>query len=351
MKIAILADTHFGARNDSPDFNAFFQKFYDTVFFPYVEKHNIKAVIHAGDVFDRRKYVNFHTLQSCRQYFFDRLRELGMTMYVIPGNHDTFFKNTNDVNSIRLLLGEYKNVHLLQQPTTIDFDTTPISFIPWICQDNEAEVAKFIRQDKYTPICIGHFELSGFDMFSGTTNTDGRDRSFLSNYKMVLTGHYHHRSASDNIQYLGSPYGFTWSDFDDPRGFHVLETDTLELEFVKNPNEIFHTIYYDDQKTVLMEPTRFHKSCVRLYVINKTDYLKFDMFIERLYQNEVIELSIHDNYTDFEETHHHLDPENVEDTLTLLTQFVDATETEMVDKERLKNIMKTLYVEAHSLGD
>jgi DNA repair exonuclease SbcCD nuclease subunit len=350
MQVAILADTHFGARNDSPDFNAFFRRFYDTVFFPYLKEHNIDTIIHLGDVFDRRKYVNFNTLQSARAYFFDVLRERNITMYVIPGNHDTFFKNTNEVNSIRLLLGEYANIHLLESPTTKTIGGTSFSFIPWICQDNEADIAKFIRQDT-SKICIGHFELAGFDMFSGTPNLDGRDRSFLSRYDRVFTGHYHHRSTSDNIFYLGSPYGFTWSDFDDPRGFHVFDTKTYDLKFHKNPNEIFHKIYYDDTKPMLLDPTRFYKSCVKIFVVNKTDFLKFDMFVEGLYQNEVIELSIHDNFVEFEETHQHITGHDVEDTLTLLSQFVDATDTEQVDKERLKNIMKTLYVEAHTMSE
>ena len=46
MKIALLNDTHFGARNDSPAFLKYFMEFYDEQFFPYLEEHNIKTLIH-----------------------------------------------------------------------------------------------------------------------------------------------------------------------------------------------------------------------------------------------------------------------------------------------------------------
>ena len=37
MKIALLNDTHFGARNDSNIFDEYFYKFYDNIFFPYLK--------------------------------------------------------------------------------------------------------------------------------------------------------------------------------------------------------------------------------------------------------------------------------------------------------------------------
>ena len=61
MKIALLNDTHFGARNDSPAFLDYFMRFYNEIFFPYLKDNNIKTLIHLGDVVDRRKFINFKT--------------------------------------------------------------------------------------------------------------------------------------------------------------------------------------------------------------------------------------------------------------------------------------------------
>ena len=58
MKIALITDTHFGARNDSLLFLDFFRKFYENIFFPTLKERGIKEIIHLGDVVDRRKFIN-----------------------------------------------------------------------------------------------------------------------------------------------------------------------------------------------------------------------------------------------------------------------------------------------------
>jgi len=316
MKVAVITDTHFGARNDSSHFDSFFRKFYDEVFFPFLREHEIKTVFHLGDVFDRRKYINFNTLRSCKKYFFDPLLELGVDMYVIPGNHDTYYKNTNDINSIDLLLREYSNIHIIQQ-----------------CE--------------HSGVCLGHFEISGFDMFRGARNDGGMDRKLVSHYDMVLTGHFHHRSTDDNVYYLGNPYEMIWSDYDDPRGFHVLDTQTQDLTFIVNPNRIFHKIYYDDRNPPI-DVSELKKACVKVIVVHKNDYQKFDKFIDSLYINEVVELTIHEDFSEFETEALESENLNIEDTMTLLSEYVDSVESAK-DKDRLKTLLKTLYVEAQNL--
>jgi len=347
MKVVVIADTHFGARNDSQHFDAYFRKFYDEVFFPYLDKTQIKTIIHLGDVFDRRKYINFNTLRSCKEYFFEELKKRDIDMKVIPGNHDTYYKNTNEVNSLDLLLREYSNIEIIERPCNTQINGREVAFIPWMCSDNYDACFEVIQQK--ADVCFGHFEIAGFDMFRGAKNTEGLNRSIFKNYSMVLTGHFHHRSTDDNIYYLGSPYGFTWSDYDDKRGFHVLDLKTLELEFIENPFEIFHKIYYDDRKTAI-DASIYNKSCVKLIVVHKTDYQKFDKLLDALYINEVIELTIHEDFSEFESEALGEDSINIEDTITLLSDYVDAVESSK-DKERLKTLLKTLYVEAQTIDE
>jgi hypothetical protein len=71
--IAIINDTHFGARNDSPIFLEHFMEFWEQTFFPTLEERGIKRIIHLGDFMDRRKYVNFHTLHQVRTRFLEPL--------------------------------------------------------------------------------------------------------------------------------------------------------------------------------------------------------------------------------------------------------------------------------------
>jgi DNA repair exonuclease SbcCD nuclease subunit len=351
MKIAIIADTHAGARNDSPRFDAYFRKFFDEVFFPRLKKENIDTIIHLGDIFDRRKYVNFQTLSNVRSYFFDRLRQENIHMFVIAGNHDTFYKNTNDVNSIRLLMGEY-----IERGDVTVFDKSPAEriiggqnflFVPWICAATEQNAAAMIRTASDKDICIGHFELDGYQMFQGIRNEGGMNRKLLSGFRMVLTGHFHTRSTEDNIHYTGSPYEYTWSDHEDPRGFHILDTKTTEMEFIVNPSRMFHKIYYNEDEP-LPNPSRYNGCCVKVIVMKKTDFGKFEQFIAEMYQQNVEELTIHEDLTDFAGGDVADEKLNMEDTMTLLDGFVDETNSEK-DKTRLKNLLKGLYIEAQSL--
>ena len=83
MKIAVLNDTHCGIRNSSDVFLDNANKFYSNVFFPYCEKHNIKQILHLGDYYDHRKFVNFKALNSNRKHFLNKLRDLGMAMDIM----------------------------------------------------------------------------------------------------------------------------------------------------------------------------------------------------------------------------------------------------------------------------
>lgn len=184
-------------------------------------------------------------------------------------------------------------------------------------------------------------------MFQGIRNEGGMNRSLLNTYKRVFTGHFHTRSHEDNIFYLGSPYEYTWSDYDDPRGFHIFNTDTDELEFIVNPNKMFHKIYYDDTLP-LPDCSRYTGCCVKIIVVKKTDFAKFELFIEEMYQQNVEELTIHEDFSDFSGGDIEDEKLNMEDTMSLLEGFVDATDSDK-DKDRIKSLLKGLFVEAQTL--
>lgn len=249
--IALLSDTHFGVRNDASQFHSAFAKFFAEVFFPKLEALGIKDVIHGGDVFDKRQTVDFATLQRSREYFFDPLRDAGISMDVVIGNHDTYFKSTNDVNSPTLLLKEYKNIHVFSNPTeSVRFPG--ITYIPWITRENAQRTLELIQKTS-SKTAIGHLELAGFRMYKNSNISHGLDPKHFSKFERVYTGHYHHRSSTGNIHYVGATAEHTWSDFDDWRGFHILDADTYEIvESVRNPFTIFNKIIIDDPKQIEM---------------------------------------------------------------------------------------------------
>ena len=139
MRVAIITDTHYGARKGSRLFHDYFEKFYNDIFFPTLEKEKITHVIHMGDAFDSRKGIEFKSLDWAKRVVFEPLKKMGITMDLMVGNHDAYYKNTNSINAVELLLKEYDNVITYSSATEVEIDGRKLLYIPWICEDNEDE--------------------------------------------------------------------------------------------------------------------------------------------------------------------------------------------------------------------
>jgi predicted phosphodiesterase len=344
MKIAILGDTHFGVRGDSIKFHDYYRKFYENEFFPYLEKNNISYIFQLGDLFDRRKYINFNTLALAKDYFFNPIASRGLHFYTLLGNHDIFWKESLEVNSTGLVLGEY-NINLIDEPTKIEIENTSIDMIPWICKENQQEVFEYIDQSK-SDLCFGHFEIAGFPMYKGMVGHHGLSHEMFSKYERVLSGHYHTRSKQENIEYVGTPYEMTWQDYNDPRGFSVFDTETRELEFIRNPYTIHEKITYDDKNhdPIDLSTIDIKDKYVKLAVVNKTDLYKFDQFVNEMYTKDAYEIKIIEDFSEFNDGEISTDI-NIEDTMSILSNYVDSVETEE-NKEEIKSVLKELYLEA-----
>ena len=238
MKIAIITDTHFGARNDNHNFNDYFYKFYENVFFPTLKERGITTCVHMGDVVDRRKYISYRIAHDFRKRFIGKFQELGIDFHIVIGNHDTYYKNTNKVNSMEELVGTDR-FKIYVEPEVVEFDDVPILLVPWINDNNYDESMKALAKSK-ADILMGHLEVNGFMMNVDTVvSTDGWDKKLFKRFDVVFSGHFHHKSDDGQIFYLGAPYEIYWNDFNDPRGFHIFDTATRELERIVNPYTIF----------------------------------------------------------------------------------------------------------------
>jgi DNA repair exonuclease SbcCD nuclease subunit len=277
--------------------------------------------------------------------FFDKLETMGIRGYMLAGNHDTYYKNTNDVNSPDLLLKEYSNITVIDSPSEIIIDDTKICMMPWICPENYTESLAMLTSTE-AEICMGHFEISGFAMYRGMESHEGLSKEVFNKFDLVFSGHYHHRSNDNHIYYLGNPYELTWQDYNDPRGFHLFDLSTRGLEFINNPYTMFSRIEYDDKEKIPLDLDAIDLTdkFVKLIVVNKTDYYKFDKFIQKLYNKGCAEIKIVEDLSEFEDGE--VGEEiNLEDTLSVLSNYIESIETD-VDKEQVKNFMKSLYTEA-----
>lgn len=353
MKIAIINDTHFGARNDSPLFLEYSLNYFESQFFPYLKENNIKNVLHLGDLLDRRKYVNFNTLSQVRKRFIQKFQDENIKLDITLGNHDTYFKNSNSLNSIiELFSVGYSNIEIHTEPKEIQYDDMCVAVVPWITTDNFEQCVDFI-QNTSCSVIAGHFEINGFEVMTGIRHMTGIDDFIFKNFDKVLSGHFHLRQSYKNINYLGTQYQLTFSDVGSKKGFHIFDTDTRTLDFIENTNNIFYTLRYDDTDPKfekLLKKIKFDKftNCfVKIVVLNKKNLNLFDNFVDSLNQVGVHQLQIIEDNSIASK----LDDSDVdvsEDTVTIISKEIDAMD-EIKDKNKLKLIIKDLYMESFSL--
>ena len=342
MKIALITDQHLDGRKGSLAFWNYFQQFYDDVFFPTLEKEGIDTVIDLGDTFDNRKSMDYNTFNRIDTNYFQKLKNY--TVHMILGNHCTYYKNTNKINSPELLLEKYNNINIYSEPKHIKLGSKKFLMMPWINSGNREECLKYISESDADNMC-GHLECDGFEVTPGMKFDGGFKVSDFKNFKRVWSGHFHHKSKHSNVQYLGNPYQMFWNDYKDTRGFHIYDTESDRLKFIKNPYDIFDKIIYDDscvdynKQDVLSYKNKY----IKIIVDQKQDYQMFETLVDRLYNVGAHDVKIVETLVDVD----NVEDADLEtkDTMTLLNEYIDEVEIS-VDKTDLKSLMRTLYIES-----
>lgn len=347
MKIALLTDSHAGVRNDSIAFHDYMKRFYDNVFFKHLEQNNIDTIVHCGDIVDRRKYININTAFRLRKDLIEPAINRGIKWHQILGNHDVMHRNTNEISAFTELFNKHP-ISIYQQATEVDFGGTKILLMPWINDENRSHAMKLIGNTD-AQICFGHLELQGFEMYKGSIVSHGDDPKLFNRFDVVCSGHYHHRSCSGNIHYLGSPAEFTWADYNDPRGFHVFDTETRELTFVENPYKMFKKIWYNDVTNTYSandDLSEYSGCIIKVIVQEKTNPYTFDLFIDNLEKHNVVDLQIVEDHLNLgmEDDQHIVD--EAESTIDIFRKYIQSTEAKGIDKHKLENRIVELYNEA-----
>ena len=343
MKILLITDQHFGVRNDNLHFVEHYRKFYSKIVIPFLKASGIKEIINLGDTFDKRRSINYMSLEAAKEMWFDPVKELGCKMTALIGNHDIYYKNTLRINYTEELLGGY-DIDVIDEPTTRSYDGTDILFLPWICDENYDRTLRSITEST-APVCMGHLELNGFEAHPGHVMDKGIDMNIFKKFTKVFSGHYHTKSNKNNCYYLGNPYQLYWNDYGQKRGFHVFDTETLRTTFYRNPFDTFHKLYYNNG-VVLPNEEEVKGTFVKLIVEDKGDYTKFDYFVRQLQDIGLADLKIvEDLSVDIEGGDVVVE---TEDTITLLDNYIDDIDLK-VDKSNVKNIMRSLYMEASEL--
>lgn len=314
-----------------------------------MKERGITTIIHTGDVVDRRKYINYVSLHRMKKMFFNVARDNGIHVYVTVGNHDCTYKNTNRVNSMNELCDEYDNVTVISEPQEMLFGDTDVLLIPWINPENQEKSFELIKTTK-AKVALGHLEIIGFEMYPGFVNEDGLKSELFADFDFVGSGHLHHKSSNGNIHYFGSPYETTWSDYKDPRGFHILDLATRELEFFENRYRMFSKIMYDESRDMITTTdfAKYARQIVKVVVINQRDVLTFDAFMDRLLKVSPFSVTVVDDHLNAmkESSQDILDMS--EDTLTIVSRYINSLKINDTQKKAVSKTFHELYNEASS---
>lgn len=346
MKIVVIGDTHFGARNSNQIVESWQKRFYEEVFWPYIEKNGIKTIIQTGDWFDNRKWLNIQSIAFQNNVFVEPSQRLGVEVHVLVGNHDIPLRNSLKNNSVRQILSHNKNFKIYDSHARVQFEDREISFVPWICKENENEIIPFLREGG--DIVVGHFELQGALMHPGAFAQEGLKQSDFSKWKSVLSGHFHAQSETGNIHYVGTPYQMSWNDATTKHGFWILDTNDGSKTFIENPLRYFHRFTWNDNHANQFETSGLKNSYVKINVKKKSDYEQFEKFIDKINFGEPFEVKITESFEEYK-------ADNVEDfvelstTSDLINEYID--DIASANKDDLQKIMQELYTEALTLEE
>ena len=170
----------------------------------------------------------------------------------------------------------------------------------------------------------------------------------FDNFTKVYSGHFHTRSNDGKIYYLGNPYEMFWNDVNDPRGFHIFDTETLTHTPINNPYRLFYNIYYEDTPHQLFDFTEYDNKIVKVIVRQKTNSRNFERFIDKLYSSGVQDLKIIENFQLQENEEFAISEE--ENTITILNRYVDESEIDL-DKSKIKGILQDIYKLAREVAE
>jgi DNA repair exonuclease SbcCD nuclease subunit len=350
--LAIITDTHVGARSSSSIFRDYMKFWYDTVFFPKLMEQDCKTILHLGDFFDNRTTISVQDIDFVVNWFAKRLVDDGIQFYVTLGNHDVAFKNTNRIHSLSILKAAApNNVTVIEEANEYLFDGNRYLLVPWINAENYQDTMSKISNtpDKGDVIVAGHFELSGFLHYKNSIPaTHGLDASLFKDFKELWSGHFHHKSKIGNARYMGSAFHLNWQDYNDDRGFHFY--DGTLLEFVPNEHCLFTHVTFEEDVFSKMSDKEysdlFEGMFVRLTVTG--DYSKVALMdtITKINRSKPHDLQvINDSLVNGEsETEEQVESKTAKSTADYITSYIE--ERQDLNTTEIKTLVQDLYESA-----
>jgi DNA repair exonuclease SbcCD nuclease subunit len=344
-KIGMVGDIHFGIKNSSTFMLEYQVDFYLNNMFPKFKELGITDFLFTGDFFHSRKSLDFSVYHSVKERFLDKLKEFGLTMWMVPGNHDLYYTDSSEITSLSVL-EECENVKVIKVPTVITLGGLNIGMVPWISNEDEQKVFDNFCKSCSASILFGHFEIKGFEYSPGIIQAHGIDEETMKGFERVYSGHFHGKQIKGNIYILGTPYELDWGDYGKDKGFYVLDTKTHDVEFYPNTKNIHVKLEYDESKLedLQAQVKELKNKIVKVIVKNKTDDAKFSALVYQIENAGVVNSTVIDNPE--QEDGFELDLEKSQSIVEVIDEYIDKTYTDPNKINLYKKIMVKLYDEA-----
>lgn len=225
-RVAIFSDLHMGVHCNSTMWHKIATD-WAKWFAAQLRKHEIKDVIFCGDFFHDRDTVAVNTMQAACDVL---TQLLDFNLHIFPGNHDCFYKQHAEINSMSIIEG-WKNINVYHTPQQINIGNNCSAMMcPW-----GTTMDDIIASD----VVFGHFEIQTFKMNTFKLCDHGLSiRKLLEKSPLIFSGHFHFRDERlfeiGKITYVGNPFQMDLNDANNTKGFYIFDGDTKTCEFFEN---------------------------------------------------------------------------------------------------------------------
>lgn len=348
-KIALISDIHFGIKGNSETFLKTIEDFFLVTLKKSIDKYNIIDVRILGDLFDNRNTLNIRTLNSVIKVFkWYQLNYEKVKFKILLGNHDIYYHNRLDINSIEVLRG-YSNIEIISDIKKETINGKDIISFPWLVEQSQTHINfnDICSDDIKYDVCFGHFEINGFEVVPGINHEGGVDSGKFKNFKRVFSGHFHLRRSNGHISYLGCPYQLTWADYGDEKGITIYDLDENNVIFEKNVDSPEHIYIKFDDLINKSDKLSYIKDNFVKFLIDKP--LSDQIIIKALGKIESLKpkkLEVENNVVEeFNGESSESDLSKLNDPLTFLTEYIRNLEKidGNLDKNEFISYIGSLY--------
>lgn len=337
MKVALIADCHFGIKKSDIPFMESQLRFYKEQFVPELKRANIKDIFILGDVFDTRQTINVQTINVVIDLFKNILKDFNIG--IIVGNHDMYMTTTTDINSLKIL-DILPNVTVYEKQTVLTINSKTVLLQPWI-----TDYSTYVLTGHYD-YAFMHADIIGFDQGGGRLSESGLvAKEILKHVDAVYSGHYHngvHRQfeKGKSVTYLGAPYQLTRIDRDGTRGYHILDMATGERTMVENKASMKFTRHVYPEVDLEVIPGNVVDLDIPVEYNDQTKKISVLVTkLERLKPAYPVNINYLPSEDDTEEI---IDTENL-NIIALFKNYISQVELEPVYKDKLYDSFIELY--------